>query len=175
MKNVPTQPSLLTSGLQFVGESIRECQVSNKKFSIKTIIKKHKTVWLLSLIAHHTHNSTTTITTTNSEWKMWSEECPQMTSLHTSHLQFLGDMSRECQVSTINLVWKQKIAMHCVASLSYVAHHIHYSSRSSWLFPQALCQNSSFQVYLRVTLLAVSFFFWPALYCSLPSVFICGE
>ncbi len=89
---------------------------------------------------------------------MWSEECPHMTSLHTSHLQFVGDMSRECQVSTINLVWKQKIAMHCVASLSYVAHHIHYSSHSSWLFPKALCQNSYFQVYLWVTLLAVSFF-----------------
>jgi hypothetical protein len=26
-----------------------------KKFSVKTIIKKRKTVWPLSLIAHHTH------------------------------------------------------------------------------------------------------------------------
>ncbi len=28
VKNVPTQPSLHTSGLHFVGESRRECQVS---------------------------------------------------------------------------------------------------------------------------------------------------
>jgi hypothetical protein len=33
VKNVPTQPSLHTSGLQFVGESIRECQVSTRNLA----------------------------------------------------------------------------------------------------------------------------------------------
>jgi hypothetical protein len=33
VKNVPTQPSLHTSALQFVGESIRECQVSTRNLA----------------------------------------------------------------------------------------------------------------------------------------------